>query len=81
MWGDIKQLTYRSKELVNRSVLNTIQKPEALMRRLILASTNPGDMVLDPFAGTATALAACKELGRRYLGFEIDPKLVEICQK
>jgi site-specific DNA-methyltransferase (adenine-specific)/adenine-specific DNA-methyltransferase len=79
VWGDIKQLTYKSKELVDRSVLNTIQKPEALMKRLVLASTNPGDMVLDPFAGTGTALVLCEELGRRYLGFEIDPVLYGMC--
>jgi len=47
VWGDIKQLTYKSKELVSRNMLNTIQKPEKLYERIIKASTNQGDIVLD----------------------------------
>ncbi len=46
VWGDIKQLTYKSKELLSREVLNTIQKPEKLMERLIKASSNEGDLIL-----------------------------------
>ena len=49
VWGDIKQLTYKSKELVSREALNTIQKPLALIERIILASSNENDLVLDPF--------------------------------
>jgi modification methylase len=48
------------------------QKPEALLRRVIMATTKPGDLVLDPFFGTGTAGAAAKSLGRRYLGIERD---------
>src|SRR5205809_450464 len=40
VWGDIKQLTYKSKELVNRGALHTIQKPERLIERLVLASSS-----------------------------------------
>jgi DNA modification methylase len=79
VWGDIKQLTYKSKELVDRDLLNTIQKPEALMERLIRASSRPGEVVLDPFCGTGTVPAVCKELDRRFIGFERDPKLYQIC--
>ncbi len=70
VWGDIKQLTYRSKELVSRDVLNTIQKPIKLMERLVKASSDEGDLVLDPFCGVGTTLVACELLGRRYIGFE-----------
>ena len=77
VWGDIKQLTYKSKELVSREVLNTIQKPLRLMERLVMASSNPGDLVFDPFCGVGTALVACEKLRRRYIGFEADPKFIE----
>lgn len=46
------------------------QKPEALLERIILASSNPGDLVLDPFAGTFTTCAVAKRLGRRSVGVE-----------
>ena len=47
------------------------QKPLALLRRFIEASTEPGDMVLDPFAGCATALVAAEELGRQWIGVDV----------
>ena len=46
------------------------QKPEALLHRVIMASTKPGDIILDPFFGTGTTGAAAKRLGRRYIGIE-----------
>jgi modification methylase len=49
------------------------QKPEALLHRLLLATTNAGDLVLDPFFGTGTTGAVAKRLGRRWLGIERDP--------
>ena len=52
------------------------QKPEALLHRLLLATTNPGDVVLDPFFGTGTTGAVAKKLGRRFLGIERDPDYV-----
>jgi site-specific DNA-methyltransferase (adenine-specific)/adenine-specific DNA-methyltransferase len=81
VWGDIKQLTYRSKELLSRSFLNTIQKPVKLLKRIILASSNAGDLVLDPFAGTGTSLVVCQELGRDFIGFEINPSFVAVCRQ
>ena len=48
------------------------QKPEALLHRVVLATTKPGDLVLDPFFGTGTTGAAAKRLGRHYLGIERD---------
>ncbi|MGF1537192.1 MAG: DNA-methyltransferase [Elainellaceae cyanobacterium] len=48
------------------------QKPEKLVAKLILASSNPGDLVLDPFLGSGTTAVVAKKLGRRYLGIEQD---------
>ncbi len=48
------------------------QKPEALLQRVLLASTNRGDVVLDPFFGTGTTGAVAKQLGRRFIGIEQD---------
>lgn len=70
VWGDIKQLTYRSKELMNRYALNTIQKPEKLIARLILASSNEGDLVLDPFSGVGTCPVICIRHNRDFIAFE-----------
>ena len=67
VWGDIKQLTYQSRELLSRDLLNTIQKPERLMERLVRASSRRGDLVLDPFCGSGTVPAVCQRLGRRFL--------------
>lgn len=48
------------------------QKPEALLYRILLATSNPGDVVLDPFFGTGTTGAVAKKLGRRWIGLERD---------
>ena len=77
VWGDIKQLTYKSKELVSRKALNTIQKPEKLIERLVKASSSPGDLVLDPFTGVGTCPVVCKRLGRDFIGIEIDNEFVQ----
>lgn len=81
MWGDIKGLTYNSKELVCREALNTIQKPEKLIERIVLASSSEGDLVLDPFSGVGTCPAVCKRLKRRFLGFEMDESFVELSKE
>jgi len=78
VWGDIKQLTYKSKELVSRELLNTIQKPEKLIERLVLASSNEGDVVLDPFSGVGTTAAVCKKLKRNFIGFELNKEYVDL---
>ncbi|WP_337996945.1 site-specific DNA-methyltransferase [Oleispirillum naphthae] len=52
--------------------LHPTQKPEALLYRIILAATKPGDTIVDPFFGTGTTGAAAKRLGRRFIGFEMD---------
>src|SRR5437868_8779943 len=53
--------------------LHPTQKPEALLARVILSSSRPGDLVLDPFSGTGTTGAAAKRLGRGFIGVERDP--------
>lgn len=50
------------------------QKPEKLMAKLILASSNPGDVVLDPFLGSGTTAVVAKKLGRRFVGIEMDER-------
>ena len=49
------------------------QKPEALLHRVLLSATNPGDVILDPFFGTGTTGAVAKRLGRNFIGIERDP--------
>jgi site-specific DNA-methyltransferase (adenine-specific) len=53
------------------------QMPEQLLGRIIRACANPGELVLDPFAGSGTTLAVAKKLERRYLGFELSPQYAE----
>jgi hypothetical protein len=55
---------------VNGEKLHTTQKPEALLYRVILSSTRPGDSILDPFFGTGTTGAVAKKLGRHFIGIE-----------
>ncbi|MBI5384096.1 MAG: site-specific DNA-methyltransferase [Verrucomicrobia bacterium] len=81
VWGDIKQLTYKSRELVSREMLNTIQKPEKLMERLIKASSNPGDLVFDPFCGSGTVPVVCQRLGRRFVACEINPEYRRLAEE
>jgi site-specific DNA-methyltransferase (adenine-specific) len=50
------------------------QKPEKLVAKLVLASSRPGDLVLDPFLGSGTSAVVARKLGRRYFGVEIDPE-------
>jgi DNA modification methylase len=81
VWGDIKQLTYKSKELISRDLLHTIQKPEKLIERIVKASSNEGDIVLDPFMGVGTTAVVCKKLNRNFIGFELNPNYIELANK
>jgi modification methylase len=60
--------------------LHPTQKPEALLARVILASTKPGDLVLDPFFGTGTTGAAARRLGRHFIGIEREPAYAKAAQ-
>jgi len=57
------------------------QKPEALLYRILLACTKPGDIVLDPFFGTGTTGAVARRLGRRWIGIEREPAYVKVAEE
>jgi adenine specific DNA methylase Mod len=57
------------------------QKPEGLLARIILASTNPGDLVLDAFSGAGTTLAAAEKLGRNWIGIDCGMLAIETAEK
>ena len=67
LWTDIPPLNSQAKERLGYPT----QKPEALLERIIRASSNEGDVVLDPFCGCGTAVAAAEKLGRRWIGIDI----------
>ena len=58
----------------NGKKVHSTQKPESLLHRILLASTNKGDFVFDPFLGTGTTAAVAKKLGRNYFGIENEKK-------
>lgn len=66
----------RVKGADGKSLHNT-QKPMDLLRRVILSSTKPGDIILDPFMGSGTTAAAARELGRNFIGFEREQEYVD----
>jgi site-specific DNA-methyltransferase (adenine-specific) len=75
VWTDIhrvKHNKYRDE--------HPCQLPIHLLERVILMSTDEGDIVLDPFSGTGTTAISAKRLGRNYIGFELDKEYVEIAQ-
>ena len=74
IWTDINVVNARAKERVNYPT----QKPLALLERIIKASSNEDDMVLDPFCGCATALVAAEKLERRWVGIDLSPKAKEL---
>jgi modification methylase len=57
------------------------QKPEALLHRIIVGTTNPGDVILDPFFGTGTTGAVAKLLGRNFIGLERDPDYIDVATR
>ncbi len=74
IWDDIRPVQAQAKERTGYPT----QKPLALLERIIAASSNEGDMVLDPFAGCATACVAAEKLGRQWIGIDLSPKAVEL---
>lgn len=65
----------------NGEKAHSTQKPEALLHRIILASSRPGDIVLDPFLGSGTTAGVAKKLGRRFIGIERDPGYARLARK
>jgi site-specific DNA-methyltransferase (adenine-specific) len=65
----------------NGKKVHSTQKPEALLYRILLSSSNPGDVVLDPFFGSGTTGAVAKKLQRSWIGIEREPHYVEIARQ
>lgn len=71
---DFPRVRYLMDEYENHPT----QKPEALLKRIILASSNPGDIVLDPFAGSFTTGAVAVASGRKFIGIEINSEYIKM---
>lgn len=67
LWDDIPPISSQAAERLGYPT----QKPLALLERIISASSNPGDIILDPFCGCGTAIAAAQKLGRKWIGIDI----------
>jgi len=78
VWDEFPRVCGTFRE---RAGFHGCQMPEALLMRIIQASSAPGDVVLDPFVGSGTTAAAAKRLGRKYVGIDISPEYVTHCQR
>ncbi len=78
VWDEFPRVCGTFKE---RDGYHGCQMPEALLTRVILASSRPGELVLDPFVGSGTTAAVAKRLGRRYLGFDLSDEYVRRTRK
>ncbi len=84
LWDDIQSLTAAASE----SLGYPTQKPIALLNRIVQASSNPGDLVLDAFCGCGTALVAAENLNRQWIGIDVSPtacrvmarRLIDVCK-
>ncbi len=77
---ELSLCTGSERVMVNGEKLHTTQKPEALVYRVVLSSSNPGDVILDPFFGTGTTGAVAKKLGRHFVGIEKDRAYIKAAQ-
>lgn len=77
LWSDITVPFWSMPENTDHPT----QKPEKLLAKIILASSNPQDLVLDPFLGSGTTAVVAKKLGRHYIGIEADEKYCLVAQK
>jgi hypothetical protein len=77
VWTDIDVINMMAKERLGYPT----QKPEALLERIILASSNPNDLVLDPFCGCGTAVVAAQKTGRRWIGIDITHLAITLVKK
>ena len=76
IWDDVKPIT---KTRENQGF--PTQKPEQLLERMVRSSSNPTDIVLDPFCGCGTAIAVAQKLGRRWIGIDISPTACKLMAK
>ena len=74
VWEDIRPVQPHAKERLGYPT----QKPEALLERVIQASSKPGDIVLDPFCGCGTAVVAAHRLARKWIGIDITYLAVDL---
>jgi len=77
IWTDVPVINNRSKEKLGYPT----QKPLALLERILAASSNPGDVVLDPFCGCGTTIDAAEKLDRRWIGIDITYLAVDLIDK
>lgn len=78
---NIPLVTGKQRIKSNGTKAHSTQKPEALLYRIIMAASNAGDVVLDPFFGSGTTGAVAKKLGRNWIGIERDKKYIKIARK
>lgn len=71
---------YNKSDVAGVAHEHPTQKPISLMQALVRDFTDPDDLILDPFAGSGTTGVACRRLGRRFIGWERDPKYAEIAR-
>jgi DNA modification methylase len=74
IWTDISDIAYGSKEKIDYAT----QKPEKLLERIILASSNKNNIVLDCFLGSGTTIVVSEKLNRKWIGIDINQKSIEI---
>jgi site-specific DNA-methyltransferase (adenine-specific) len=77
IWTDITVPFWSMPE----NTIHPTQKSEKLIAKLVLASTNPGDHVLDPYLGSGTSSVVCKKLGRRYLGIDLNEEYCLLAER
>ncbi len=78
--GDVWEYSHVHYCNANRQAHPT-QKPEGLIERMVLTSSNPGESVLDPFSGSGTTLRVCQQLHRMCTGIELNPNYIEMSQE
>ena len=76
VWDEINPIGTESKERIGYPT----QKPEALLERIIKASSNEGDIVLDPFVGGGTTIAAADKLGRKWIGIDQSAEAIKVTE-
>ena len=76
VWTDINMINPVARERLGYPT----QKPEALLERIINASSNKGNLILDPFCGCGTAMAVAQQLGRKWIGIDISPTAIKLIE-
>jgi len=77
IWSDIRPVQSQAKERLGYPT----QKPEALLERIIKSSSNPFDLLLDPFCGCGTAIVVAHRLGRKWIGIDISPTACNLMEQ